>query len=105
MQIKDTFLSLGYQGRTPREIDVIDAIRRAMRSPRIPVFRWAIVFALIFASGAFGFALPSLGSSLPLLILPSGFAVGAMYRWGRRMWPAVFAASIATDLWVHQPLF
>ncbi len=105
MRIKDTFLSLGYQGRTPREIDVIDAIRRAVHSPRIPAFRWALVFALIFASGAFGFALPSWGSSLPLLILPSGFAVGAMYRWGRRMWPAVFAASVATDLWVHQPLF
>jgi PAS domain S-box-containing protein len=73
-------------------------------SPALVVLRWLLTFALIFASGALGFALPRLGSRLPLLILPSGFAVAAMYRWGWRMWPAVFTAGVAIDLSTHQPL-
>ena len=66
--------------------------------------RLLLAFAVIFAAGVLGFALPRFGGSLPLLILPSGFAVAAMYRWGRRLWPAVFAAGTVTDLWAHQPL-
>ncbi len=63
-----------------------------------------LAFAAIFTTGALGFALPSLGASLPLPLLPSGFAVAAMYRWGRQMWPAVLAAGIAIDVSTRQPL-
>jgi PAS domain S-box-containing protein len=63
-----------------------------------------LAFAAIFAAGALGFALPSWGASLALPLLPSGFAVAAMYRWGRHMWPAVLAAGIAIDLATHDPL-
>jgi PAS domain S-box-containing protein len=63
-----------------------------------------LAFGAILGAGALGFALPRMGSRLPLLILPSGFAIAAMYRWGRRMWPAVFAAGVAIDLSAHQPL-
>jgi PAS domain S-box-containing protein len=79
-------------------------MRRAMRTSAQFGLRLLLAFAVIFAAGVLGFALPRFGGSLPLLILPSGFAVAAMYRWGRRLWPAVFAAGTVTDLWVHQPL-
>jgi PAS domain S-box-containing protein len=54
--------------------------------------------------GAIAYALPSLGSRWPLPLLPGGIAVAASYRWGRGMWPAVFAGGLAIDLWVRQPL-
>jgi PAS domain S-box-containing protein len=80
------------------------ALQRALHSPTVPVLKWLLAFGLIFATGTFGFALPQFGSSLHLPILPSGIAVAATYRWGRRMWPAVCAAGIAIDLSTHNPL-
>lgn len=62
-----------------------------------------VVFAAVFAFGALAFALPSFGSRLSLPILPSGIAVAATHRWGRRMWPAVFLAGMAIDLRNGQP--
>jgi PAS domain S-box-containing protein len=75
-----------------------------LQQNRIPALRWLLAFAVILGVGTLGFALPRLGSRLPLLILPSGFAIAAMYRWGRGMWSAVFAAGVAIDLSTHQPL-
>jgi PAS domain S-box-containing protein len=66
-------------------------------------FRLLVVFASIFALGAIAFALPSLGGRMALPLLPSGVAVAAAYRWGRRMWPAIFAAGLAIDLMLRQP--
>jgi PAS domain S-box-containing protein len=63
--------------------------------------RLIIVFASIFVAGVVAFTLPSLGGRLSLPLLPSGIAVAAAYRWGRRMWPAVFAAAMAIELWLH----
>jgi PAS domain S-box-containing protein len=67
-------------------------------------FRLLLVFASIFAVGALGFSLPRIGGSLTLSYLPSGIAVAATYRFGRKMWPAVFLAAFAIDLWIPQPL-
>jgi PAS domain S-box-containing protein len=69
------------------------------------MLRLALVFASIFAVGAIGFSLPSIGSRLTLSLMPSGVAFAATYRWGRRMWPAVFLAGLVIDLWNHQPLW
>jgi PAS domain S-box-containing protein len=69
------------------------------------MLRLVLVFASIFAVGAIGFSLPSFGSRLTLSLMPSGVAFAATYRWGRRMWPAVFLAGLAIDLWNHQPLW
>lgn len=66
--------------------------------------RLLLVFAAIFAIGILGFSLRHLGASLTLSYLPSGIAVAATYRFGRRVWPAVFLAGVAIDLWVPQPL-
>jgi PAS domain S-box-containing protein len=66
--------------------------------------RASIVCALVFITGAMGLALPSLGGRIPLLLLPSGVAVGAVYRWGNPMAAAVLAAGIAIDLWAGRPL-
>ena len=60
--------------------------------------RSALVFAVTFASGALGFLLPWLGARFTLPLLPSGFAVAALVRWGRPMLPAVLLAGIAIDL-------
>ena len=38
------------------------------------------------------------------MLLPSGLAVAAMCRWGRRQWPAVFLAGTAIDLSSHEPV-
>jgi PAS domain S-box-containing protein len=66
--------------------------------------RLLVVFASIFAFGVLAFALPTMGSHFAIPILPSGIAVAATYRWGRRMWPAVLAAGLAIDLSVSQPI-
>ena len=65
--------------------------------------RWLIAFALICATGVASNALPHIGGRLPLPVLPAGIAVGFMYRWGYRLWPAVLAASLAIDLLAHHP--
>jgi PAS domain S-box-containing protein len=83
---------------------VIDALQRGMRSSRIPALRWLVVFALVFATGALGFALRRFGGNLTLPLLPSGIAVALTNRWGQRMWPAVFVAGVAIDLSAHSPL-
>jgi len=57
------------------------------------------LFAATFAAGVLGYSLPGWGARLPLPILPSGVAVGALVRYGRRLWPAVFAAELAIELW------
>ena len=66
--------------------------------------QWACTFVVIFGSGAAGYALPALGGHLSLMILPSGIAVAAVYRWGRSMWPAVLLAGVAIDFSHRQPL-
>lgn len=61
-------------------------------------------FATVFATGALGYALPSFGSRLTLMMLPSGIAVAAAYRWGFGMWLPLLAAGAAIELSIHQPL-
>jgi PAS domain S-box-containing protein len=68
-------------------------------------FRLFLVFAAIFLIGAIGFSLPSIGSRLTLSLMPSGVAVAATYRLGRRVWPAVFLAGLAIELWNSQPFW
>ena len=86
---------------------MIEAFRRAMSSLELLALKWLLAFALTFATGALAFARPRWGGMLPLLILPSGVAVAAMYRWGWRMWPAIFAAGVGIELFepTRQPLF
>lgn len=66
--------------------------------------RLLIVLAAVFLAGAVAFALPRLGGRLAVPLLPSGFALALTYRWGRGMWPAVFAAGFAIDLCFGQPI-
>src|ERR1700722_14630729 len=72
-------------------------------SVRMP--RLLITFMAVFAAGAVGLMLPSAGARPTLPLLTSGIAVAACVRWGPSMWPAVFAAAITIDLWIHQTLF
>src|SRR6267142_4596342 len=66
--------------------------------------RLLLVFISIFAVAAIGIALHRIGASLKLSYLPNGIAVAVTYRFGRRVWPAVFLAGFAIILWTHEPL-
>ncbi|HEY0800487.1 MAG TPA: MASE1 domain-containing protein [Steroidobacteraceae bacterium] len=66
--------------------------------------RLFIVFALIFAIGAIGFSLPSFGGRLTLSLMANGVAFAVTYRFGRRVWPAVFAAGLAISLLIPTPI-
>ena len=48
--------------------------------------------------------MPHFGSRVSLVVLPSGFAVAALCRWGWRLWPAVFLGGVAIELSQQQPL-
>ncbi len=75
-----------------------------MKTPlKVTVTRWLLVFAVTTASGLLGFMLPSLGARLTLPLLPSGIAAAATTRWGRGMWPAVFAAATCINLSLGRP--
>lgn len=64
--------------------------------------RWLITAASMYATGLAGFALPNWGAHFPLPILPGGIAAAATYRWGRRMWSAVFIAGAAIQFSVSR---
>jgi PAS domain S-box-containing protein len=67
--------------------------------------RLFLVFAAIFAIGAIGYSLPSIGSRLTLSLMPSGVALALTYRLGQRVWPAVFLAGLAIELWIPEPFW
>jgi PAS domain S-box-containing protein len=69
------------------------------------VLRLLLVFISIFAIGATGISLASIGGRLSLNLLPSGLAAAATFRFGRRVWPAVFLAGVALELWIPQPIW
>ena len=73
-------------------------------TPRVTLLRWLLVFAVTVAVGMLGFHLPDYGARLTLPLLPSGIAAAATARWGRRMWPAVFAAGTVINLLIGRPL-
>ena len=66
---------------------------------RLPLLlQGLLLFAATYVTGFVGFALPHWGARLALPLLPSGVAVGALVRFGRGLWPAVFAAELAIEL-------
>jgi PAS domain S-box-containing protein len=74
-------------------------------NPRsVPALRWLVTFAAVFTAGAVGFILPSVGVHTTVPPLAGGIAAAACIRWGRQIWPAIFAASIGIHLWTHQAL-
>jgi PAS domain S-box-containing protein len=79
------------------------ALNRVLRSTGALLIRSFAVFAAVFVSGAVGSSVPSVGGRLSLFLLPSGFAVVGMCRWGFRMWPAILLAGMGIDLWQHRP--
>ena len=84
---------------------MVIALNRVLRSSGALLIRSFCVFAAIFVSGALGSSLPSIGSRMSLFLLPSGFAVAGMCRWGVGLWPAVLLGGMGIDLWQHRPLF
>jgi PAS domain S-box-containing protein len=61
--------------------------------------RSLIVFLAYWATGRAGLAFAALvGAHVTLLWLPSGIALAAMIRWGRRMAPAVLLGAVAVNV-------
>ena len=65
--------------------------------------RLLLVFVSILAVAAIGISMRSHGGSLSLSYLPNGVAVAVTYRFGRRVWPAVFLAGFAIILLSREP--
>jgi PAS domain S-box-containing protein len=83
-------------------VQTIDSIPQRERIATLSL-RLLVVFLAIFALGVMPFALKTIaGARLILPLLPSGIAVAATYRWGRKMWPAIFAGGLAIELWINQ---
>ena len=51
-----------------------------------------------FTTGWLGLQMPYLGQHITLVWLPTGIAVAALYRWGRPVWPSVFAGAMLVNL-------
>jgi PAS domain S-box-containing protein len=75
-----------------------------MNPRHVLILKWLVTFAAVFVFGTVGFLLPSIGSHPTVPLLVGGISAAACIRWGRRMWPAVFAAGAAIDLSLGQPL-
>lgn len=61
----------------------------------------ARLFLLSFAyfiSGWFGLKLPFVGTHITLIWLPTGIAVAALVRWGRSVWPGIYAGAFLVNL-------
>jgi PAS domain S-box-containing protein len=85
-------------------VPTIDSMPKRRRIATLSL-RLLIVFLSIFALGVLPFALKTVaGSRLILPLIPSGIAVAATFRWGRKMWPAIFAGGLAIELWIRQPV-
>jgi diguanylate cyclase (GGDEF)-like protein len=59
----------------------------------------ALLFTACVASGAFGVAWAIGPPGIPLVSLPTGFALGGFLIFGHRIWPVVFAAFIVVAGW------
>jgi PAS domain S-box-containing protein len=74
-------------------------------NPRdVLILKWLVTFAAVFVFGTVGFLLPSIGPHPTVPLLGCGISAAACIRWGRQMWPAVFAAGAAIDLSLGQPV-
>jgi PAS domain S-box-containing protein len=51
-----------------------------------------------FLSGWFGLKLPFVGTHITLIWLPTGIAVAALVRWGRPVWPGIYAGAFLVNL-------
>jgi diguanylate cyclase (GGDEF)-like protein/PAS domain S-box-containing protein len=60
--------------------------------------RGAVVVLAYFLTGKLGLELASIGSLVTLIWMPSGIAVAALYRLGRRYWPAIWMGAFAINL-------
>jgi integral membrane sensor domain MASE1 len=74
-----------------------------MSPRRVPLFKWLVTFAALYVIGTVGFLLPTIGAHPTLPVLVVGIASAACIRWGRELWPAVFAAGALVDFSFGQP--
>lgn len=68
------------------------------------LLRLTLLGLAYYATARVGLATPYIGSRITLVWLPTGIAVAAMYRWGFRYWPAVYAAAAVVNLQVGSSL-
>ncbi len=51
-----------------------------------------------FAAGWAGLQIPSVGSHITLIWLPTGIAVAALLRWGWAVWPGIYGGALLVNL-------
>jgi PAS domain S-box-containing protein len=57
-----------------------------------------VIFLAYVSTGYIGLLMPAIGTNVTLMWLPTGIAVGFLYRFGVSFWPSVSAASVLTNL-------
>ena len=63
-----------------------------------PLVRVLALALAYFIAGRLGLMLPSYGSHITLVWLPTGIAVAALLRWGFGGWPGVALGALAVNL-------
>ncbi|MEO6846294.1 MAG: MASE1 domain-containing protein [Chthoniobacterales bacterium] len=63
-----------------------------------PALRFVLLGLAYFGAAHLGLALAPEKLKISLVWLPTGIAVAALYRWGLRYWPAIFAAAAILQL-------
>src|SRR5512145_1487254 len=60
--------------------------------------RLLLLTSAYFLSGWFGLGLPFVGTHITLIWFPTGIAVAALIRWGRSVWPGIYAGAFLVNL-------
>ena len=59
--------------------------------------QFVILAVAYFLTGWLGLQIPSVGTQITLIWLPTGIAVGSLFLWGWRLWPAIYLAAFGVN--------
>lgn len=65
--------------------------------------RLLLLSTAYFVAGWFGLKLPFVGTHITLIWFPTGIAVAALIRWGRFVWPGIYAGAFLVNLFTGAP--
>lgn len=68
------------------------------KRPILFLTRLLLLSIAYFVSGWFGLKIPFVGTHITLIWLPTGIAVAALVRWGRSVWPGIYAGAFLVNL-------
>src|SRR3989442_15315425 len=77
---------------------------KQLRSGTEVVFGGAVLFAAYFVTARRGLLLGAVAGFAPLVWPPTGIALAALWLFGSRLWPGVFAGALCVNLLAGAPL-